>query len=139
MNVVDSSGWLEFFADGANAGFFEKAITDTERLIVPTISLLDVLKRVLQQRGEDAALQAVAHMRQGSVVALDADLALAAAHVGVAYQLPLADSVMLVTARRYAAILWTQDADFEGIEGVRYIAKRSEAAPPRPKGPRRRG
>lgn len=126
MNVVDSSGWLEFFADGANAGFFAKAITDTEHLLVPTISLLEVFKRVLRQRGEDAALQAVAHMRQGSVVTLDADIALAAAHLGLAHRLPLADSVMLATARRYAAVLWTQDADFRGIDGVRYVARASK-------------
>lgn len=126
MNIVDSSGWLEFFADGANAGFFAEAITDTEHLIVPTISLLEVFKRVLQQRGEDVALQAVAHMRQGSVVSLDAVIALAAAHLGVAHKLPLADSVMLATARQYAAVLWTQDADFQGIDGVRYVAKASK-------------
>ncbi len=123
MNVVDSSGWLEFFADGANAGFFAKAITDIERLIVPTISLLEVFKRVLQQHGENDALQAVAHMRQGSVVTLDADIALAAAHLGALHKLPLADSVMLATARRYGAILWTQDADFESMDDVRYVRK----------------
>jgi len=123
LNVVDSSGWLEFFADDANAGFFAKPITDTERLIVPTISLLEVFKRVLQQRGENAALQAVAHMRQGSVAVLDTDIALAAAHLGLSHKLPLADSVMLATARKYGAVLWTQDADFEGIDGVRYIGK----------------
>jgi predicted nucleic acid-binding protein len=126
LNVVDSSGWLEYFADGANAAFFAKAITDTERLIVPTISLLEVFKRVLQQRGENAALQAVAHMRQGSVVALDAEIALAAAHLGVAHKLPLADSVMLATARRHGAVLWTQDADFEGMDDVRYVSKASK-------------
>jgi predicted nucleic acid-binding protein len=124
LNVVDSSGWLEYFADAANAGFFAKPIADTTRLIVPTISLLEVFKRVLQQRGENAALQAVAHMRQGEVVALDTEIALAAAHLGVSHKLPLADSVILATARRYGAVLWTQDADFEGIEGVRYVAKK---------------
>jgi len=123
LNVVDSSGWLEFFADGANASFFAKPITDTERLIVPTICLLEVFKRVLQQRGENAALQAVAHMRQGRVVALDADIALAAAHLGISHKLPLADSVMLATARHFNAVLWTQDADFEGIEGARFVSK----------------
>lgn len=123
MNVVDFSGWLEFFADGPNAGFFARPIMDTERLVVPTISLLEVFKRVLQQRGENAALQAIAHMRQGLLVTLDADIALAAAHVGVSHKLPLADSVMLATARRHSAILWTQDSDFEGIEGVRYRAR----------------
>jgi len=123
LNVVDSSGWLEYFADGTNAGFFARPIADTGRLIVPTISLLEVFKRVLQQRGENAALQAVAHMRQGTVVSHDADIALAAAHVGVSQKLPLADSVMLATARQHGALLWTQDADFEGIEGVRYVSK----------------
>lgn len=89
MNVVDSSGWLEYFADAPNAGFFARAITDTKRLIVPTISLLEVCKRVLQQRGEDAALQAVAHMMQGQVVALDTEIAVAAAHLGASHKLPL--------------------------------------------------
>jgi predicted nucleic acid-binding protein len=125
LNVVDSSGWLEYFADSANAGFFARAIADTERLLVPTVSLLEVFKRILQQRGENAALLAVAHMRQGRVVALDSELALSAAKLGTAHRLPLADSVMLATARRHGAILWTQDADFEGLEGVRYIAKAS--------------
>lgn len=123
MNVVDSSGWLEYFADGPNAGFFARAIIDVERLIVPTISLLEVFKRVLQQRNESAALLAIAHMRQGNVVDLDADLALAAAHLGIAHKLPLADSVMLATARSFGAVLWTQDADFKGIDGVRYVSR----------------
>lgn len=131
MNVVDSSGWLEYFADGPNAGFFAPAITDITRLVVPTISLLEVFKRVLQQRGENAALQAVAHMRQGRVELLDADIALAAAHLGVSLKLPLADAVMLATARRHGATLWSQDADFAGIDGVRYVDKRSAAAPAR--------
>ncbi len=89
------------------------------------MNLLEVFKRVLQQRGENAALLAVAHMRQGRVVPLDADIALAAAHLGLSHKLPLADSVMLATARLYGAELWTQDSDFEGIDGVRYIAKRA--------------
>lgn len=124
MNVVDSSGWLEFFADGANARIFEPPILEVEKLIVPTISLLEVFKRVLQQRGENAALQVVAQMRQGRVVALDSVLALEAARVGLDHGLPLADSVMLATARAHGATLWTQDGDFESIEGVRYFPKR---------------
>lgn len=124
MNVVDSSGWLEFFADGPNADRFARAIADTDRLIVPSISLLEVYKRVLQQRDVNAALQAVAAMQQGQVVALDATLAVEAARLGVAHKLPLADSVMLATARLNDATLWTQDADFDGIEGVRFFPKR---------------
>jgi predicted nucleic acid-binding protein len=122
VNVVDSSGWLEYFADGKNAGFFAPAIEDPARLIVPTLSLHEVFKRVLQQRGDPPALQAIALMHQGRVVDLDATLALAAARLGVAERLPLADSVMLATARAFQATLWTQDADFEGRAGVRYVA-----------------
>ncbi len=123
MNVVDSSGWLEYLADGPNADFFAPAIENTPDLVVPSLSLYEVFKRVLQQRGEGDALQAVALMSQGRVVDLDTDLALRAAKVSVEYKLPLADSVMLATAHSCDATLWTQDADFEGVEGVRYIAK----------------
>ena len=122
MNVVDSSGWLEYFANGKNAGFFAPAIEDPSRLIVPTLSLFEVFKRVLQQRGDPPALQAVALMHQGRVVDLDATLALAAARLSAVDRLPLADSVMLATARLFGATLWTQDADFEGREGVRFVA-----------------
>ena len=121
MNVVDSSGWLEYFAAGKNAAFFARAIEDTSRLIVPTLSLFEVFKRVLQQRGEPGALQAVALMHQGRVVDLDATLALAAARLSAEERLPLADSVILATARAHGATLWTQDADFEGRDGVRYV------------------
>jgi predicted nucleic acid-binding protein len=119
MNVVDSSGWLAYFAGGKSAGFFARAIEDTSRLIVPTLSLFEVFKRVLQQRGEPAALQAAALMHQGRVVHLDSPLALAAARLSAAERLSLADSFMLATARAFGATLWTQDSDFEGREGVR--------------------
>ena len=123
MNVIDSSAWLEYFADGPQADLFAKAISETESLIVPTLSIYEVFKRVLQQRGDDAALQAVAFMEQGRVVDLDRATALAAAEISVRHRLPMADSVMLATARRRGAVLWTQDGDFEGIEGVRYYPK----------------
>ncbi len=122
MNVVDSSGWLEYLANGKNAGFFAPPIEDPSRLVVPTLSLFEVFKRVLQQRGEPPALQAVALMHQGRVVALDATLALEAARLSALERLPLADSVMLATARSLGATLWTQDSDFQGREGVRYVA-----------------
>jgi predicted nucleic acid-binding protein len=124
MNVVDSSGWLEYLADGPNAGFFAKALEATAVLIVPTMSLYEVFKRVLQQRNEGDALQVVALMQQGRVVELSGELALAAAHLSVQLGLPLADSVMLATARACEAVLWTQDADFEGLPGVKYVATR---------------
>ena len=123
MNVVDSSAWLEYFAEGRNARSFAAAIEDTARLVVPSLSLYEVFKRVLQQRDEGAALQAVALMQQGRLVDLTPALALSAAQLSVAHRLPLADSVMLATARSFEAVLWTQDVDFEGIEGVRYFKK----------------
>ncbi len=124
MNVVDSCGWLEYFADGPNAEFFAPAIARVPELVVPTLSLYEVFKRVLQQRGEGDALQAVAVMIQGNVVDLDVDLALSAAKVSMELGLPMADSVMLATAQAHSATLWTQDADFDGIAGVQYIARR---------------
>ena len=125
MNVVDSSGWLEYFADGPNADFFAPAIEATSELIVPAISVYEVFKRVLQQRSESEALQAIAVMMRGRGVELDAQLALAAARVSTQYRIPMADSIILATARVHGAILWTQDEHFEQIESVRYIAKQA--------------
>jgi predicted nucleic acid-binding protein len=125
MNVVDSSAWLEYFASGPNASFFAKALEDTQQLIVPALSLFEVFKRVLEQRGEGDALQAAAVMGQGMVVDLETPIALRAAKLGVEHRLPMADSIMLATARSYDATLWIQDADFEDVRGVQYRARRS--------------
>ena len=124
MNVVDSSGWLEYFADGPNADFFAPAIESVSELVVPSISIYEVFKRVLQQRDESDAIQAIAVMQQGLVVDLDTTIALNAAKISVELRLPMADSVMLATARAYNATLWTQDASLKGIDNVQYIEKR---------------
>ena len=124
MNVVDSSGWLEYFADTVNAGNFAKAIEDTKNLIVPSITLLEVFKRIVELRGEDIAMQNVAAMHQGRIVVLDAALALRAAALGRRHRLPLADSIVYATAIQEKALLWTQGADFQGLPEVRYFAKR---------------
>ncbi|KPK91055.1 MAG: twitching motility protein PilT [Anaerolineae bacterium SM23_ 63] len=123
MNIVDSSGWLEYFTDGPNAEFFAPAIEKPDELLVPSLSLYEVFKRVLQQRDEGEALRAVTFMQQGSVVDLDSRIALSAAKISVDLGLPMADSIMLATASQHEATLWTQDADFEDIEGVRYCKK----------------
>lgn len=123
MNVVDSSGWLEYFADGPNADFFAGVIETPEELVIPTISLYEVFKRVVQQRDESQALRAIAMMQHGEVVDLDTTLALSAAKLSAERKLPMADSIMLATAIRYDATLWTQDSDFVGMEGVKYIEK----------------
>jgi predicted nucleic acid-binding protein len=124
MNIVDSSGWLEYADDGPNARLFEPPILDVDRLLVPAISLYEVFKKVLRDRGEEPALMLATQMRQGRVVDLDADLALEAARLGVKLKLPLADSIILATARAHSATLWTQDDDFQTIAGVRYFATR---------------
>ncbi len=123
MNVVDSSGWLEFFAESRNAKVFAKPIENIAELLVPSITITEVFKKVLQTSDEQSALKAIAHMRQGQVVDLDTNLAMSAARLGHELKLPLADSIILATTRLYKAILWTQDQDFKNIEGVRYISK----------------
>lgn len=124
MNVVDSSGWLEYFADGSNARHFTKPIELVRDLLVPSLSIAEVFKRVLTQRGEDSALQAVAAMQQGRIVELDVPIAIMAAKLGAELRLPLADSVMLASARAHQAVLWTQDSDFKDVENVKYFPKR---------------
>ncbi len=123
MNVVDSSAWLEYFAGTPAAERFAAPIEDFTNLVVPVISLYEVFKRIIQQRGEGSALQAIAFMQQGQVVELSATLSLSAARLSVQEKLTMADSIMLATAREFGATLWTQDADFQGIEGVKYFEK----------------
>jgi len=123
VNLVDSSAWLEYFAAGRQAGRFASAIEAEKKLLVPAIVLLEVTRRVMQQRGEDAALQAAALLHQGQLVPLDSGLALSAAKVGVEHKLPLADSIIFATAQQFDATIWTMDADFEGLARVRYYPK----------------
>lgn len=123
MNVVDSSAWLEFFADGPNAAEFALPLADRATLVVPTITIYEVFKVVCRQRGEDAALQAGALMQQGRLVELSPSLAMMAARTSLELALPMADSVILATARFHEAILWTQDEHFSGLPGVRYFPK----------------
>jgi toxin FitB len=123
MNVVDSSAWLEYFADGPNAKHFASIVEKPDSLLVPSITLLEVFKRVLQQRDESAALQCVAVMQQSQVIDLDATLALSAAVLGLRHKLPLTDSIIYATAQSRGATVWTQDSDFDGLPGVRFIAK----------------
>ena len=123
MNVVDSSAWLSYFAGDTNADSFSEAIEDIEQLIVPTVILTEVFKWVLRQRGEDIALKCIAHMQQGILAPLDASLALDAAQYGIEHKLPLADSIIYATARKWNAIVWTQDSDFKSLDHVNYFSK----------------
>jgi predicted nucleic acid-binding protein len=124
MNVVDSSAWLEYLGDGPNAPVFAKAIETPGKLVVPTLTLFEVFKRAFQLGGEGTALDAVATMLQGRVVDLSAALALDAARLSLDHGLPLADSIVLATARSQGAVLWTQDAHFKGLDNVEFREKR---------------
>jgi len=123
VNVVDSSGWIEYLSGGPNVAFFSEPIEDVDSLLVPTLSLFEVYRHLLRHGGKAHALTIVAAMRQGRIVDLDDRLALDAAELSVATRLALAGSMLLATARAHGAMFWTQDADFEGIEGVRLKRK----------------
>jgi len=125
MNVVDSSGWLAYFSGDPNAIAFSAVIENTSELIVPTICLYEVFKRILSQRGEEAALQAVGIMSLGTIVDLDQEIAINAARISDELKIAMADSIILATTRTHQATLWTQDVDFDGIDGVQYIRKTS--------------
>jgi toxin FitB len=124
MNIVDSSGWLEYFSDGPNAGKFLAPLRDVANLIVPVVTIYEVFKVVLRERNEGDALAAIAAMQKGHVVDCTAALAVSAATLSLKHRLPMADSLILATAQAYAATLWTQDADFRSIPGVKYIPSR---------------
>lgn len=119
MNLVDSCGWMEYFTHGQHADFYEKIILLTKSLIVPTICLTEVYKKVRRDRDENAALFAVATMQLGHVVPLTDEIAILAAELGVKHKLPLADGIILATARTCNAVVYTQDADFNELENVR--------------------
>ena len=121
MNVVDSSAWIAYFRGESNAERFASPIEDLQQLVVPSIAMTEVFKFLGRHLGEKSALEAVAHMERGLVVPLDASLSLKAAEVGLQWGLPLADSIIYATARRYDAALWTQDADFRDLPGVRFF------------------
>lgn len=123
MNVVDTSGWLAYFAGEPNARHFSAALQAPQELVVPTVTLYEVFKVVLRESGENAALQAVAAMQKGTVVDLTPKLALAAGTLSLRHSLPMADAIILATAQAFEATLWTQDAHFKGIEGVKRFAK----------------
>ncbi len=125
MNLVDSSGWLEFFANGPNASFFSNPLEKVDELLVPTVCIYEVFKSVLRQRDETAALQAVVLMKQGSVADLTAEISMMAAKLSLTQNLPMADSIILATALLHQATIWTQDVDFKGLEGVQYVEKRT--------------
>ena len=127
MNVVDSSGWLEYFADSGCADFFANAIEDPLELLVPAISIYEVYKRLYIQKGRDIAVEAIAYMQTGKVVDIDTGLAIEAAGFSAEKKVPMANSIIYTIARSHGATLWTQDIDLEGFKGVKYQKKQTKA------------
>ncbi len=124
-NLVDSSGWLEYLADGPNARHFAAPLADPQRLVVPTISLYEVFRVILRERGEHDAIRVAASMRQGREIPLSPSLALEAARLAHERSLAMADAIILATAQASRATLWTQDSDFKDVSGVRYYEKKT--------------
>jgi len=123
MNLVDSSGWLEYLSDGKNADSFSTPLNDIENMIVPTICIYEVFKVVLREKGENEALQAVALMKQGNIVDLSFEISIQAARFSIDNKIPMADSIIYTTGKIYNAIIWTQDDDFKNLPGVKYFYK----------------
>ncbi len=124
MNIVDSSGWLAYFADEPNAKYFLTPLNDAASLVVPTVTIYEVFKVVLRESSEHEALQAAVAMRKGTVVDLTAALAIAASKLSLEHNLPMADSIILATAKEVNATIWTQDSDFKNMDDVKYFPKR---------------
>lgn len=125
MNIVDSSGWLEYFSGGPNADHFLVPLKETSTLIVPTITIYEVFNVVLRETGENEALQSIAAMQKGSVIDLTAGIAMNASKLSLHHNLPMADSIILATAKAYECIIWTQDSDFENWKGVKFFPKKN--------------
>jgi predicted nucleic acid-binding protein len=121
MNIIDSSGWLEYFSDGPNAIHYLPPLNDTSTLIVPVITIYEVFKVVLRESAENEAIQAVAAMQKGKIIDLNANIAMDASKLSLQHNLPMADCIILATARVYDCVIWTQDSDFQPIEGVNYF------------------
>ncbi len=121
MNVVDSSGWIEYLSRGRNLDAFVEPIYNSDELLVPSVVISEVFRRIYRMFDEEEAYNAVSRMLVNTVVNLDANIAVLTGELSIVHRLALADSIIYSTARVYSATLWTQDSDFEGLEGVRYI------------------
>ena len=123
MIVVDSSGWIEFLQGTDRAVHFEPALCDLSKVVVPSIAVFEVHRIIAFKLGEESADAAISAMRKARIVDLGANLARRASLLGRAHQLALADAIIYATARECDAELWTQDAHFNGLPGVRYFPK----------------
>jgi predicted nucleic acid-binding protein len=123
MNIVDSSGWLEYIAGTKNGEIFAKAIENTDKLIVPVITIYEVFKKILIETNEEKALKIAAHMRLGRVIDVNLTISLEAAKFGKQHKLPMAEALIYATARQYDCTIWTQDEHFMGLAAVHYFPR----------------
>ena len=123
MNIVDSSGWLEYVAGTKNGDIFGKHIENSDKLVVPVITIYEVFKKILVESNEQNALKIAAHMRLGKVIDVNLTISLEAAKFGKQHKLPMADALIYATARQYDCTIWTQDEHFKGLEAVKYLPK----------------
>jgi predicted nucleic acid-binding protein len=123
MNVIDSSGWLEYIHASQIGAVMKPIVLNHSELIVPSITIYEVTKKLLRERGEEYALAIASQMQQAKVIALDAELSILAADLSLKYRLPMADSIIYAAAQKSEAILWTTDAHFENLPDVRYFPK----------------
>ncbi|MBV6479674.1 MAG: hypothetical protein HGGPFJEG_02465 [Ignavibacteria bacterium] len=124
MNLVDSSGWLEYFADAENADIFSKPINDSENLIVSVINVYEVYKKITTQRNEQIAKELTSVMMQVQIADIDSRISIEAARLSCQKKIPMADSLIYATAKIHNALLWTQDYDLKGLEGVKFVEKK---------------
>ena len=123
MNVVDSSCWLEYLMDTETGAAVAATIESPGELIVPTITLYEIYKKLLAEKGEEYALDVVSYMRTGIVIELDAGLSLSAAQISRKYKLPMADSIIYATSLYHSAVIFSCDKHFQDIPDVRYFPK----------------
>jgi predicted nucleic acid-binding protein len=127
MTIIDTSGWLEYFTGGPNSDFFSTAIKKDPNIIIPTIILYELWKKISREKGEDKAIELVAQLKRYEIVPLDESLSISAAKISNEYKIPMADSIIYATLMKYNATLWTQDSDFKDFENVKYIEKKDSS------------
>lgn len=123
MNLVDSSGWIEFFRAGANGPVFKPVIEDRYHLLVPTIALFEVHKVLSRNLPANLVTQCLDVMRLGRVLDLTDKRAITASIIATRHRLAMADAAMYSLALEFEATFWTQDVDYQGLDGVRYSPK----------------
>jgi len=123
MNIVDASGWIEYFADGPDAAFVAQTLQETDTLLVPTVTILEVFGHVCRDHGESAALQAAAAMQQGQVISLDTPGALDAGRLSVEHGVSASAGAVLAAARQHSATVWSLDEGVRHVKGVRFRAR----------------